>query len=35
VELDGALINVQLAEIDPSQRMADVNRNDNRLEIKW
>jgi hypothetical protein len=35
VELEGQLINVQLAEIDPSQRMADVNRNDNRLEISW
>lgn len=34
-EVDGNLINVQLAEIDPSQRMADINRNDNRLEIKW
>lgn len=35
VEVEGSLINVQLAEIDPSQRMADINRNDNRLEIKW
>jgi len=24
-----------IAEIDPSQRMADVNRRDNKLEIKW
>jgi hypothetical protein len=35
VEVDANLVNLRLAEIDPSGRMADVDRRDNRLEIKW
>ncbi len=35
VAIDGILVNVKAAEIDPSQRMADVNRNNNKLEIQW
>jgi hypothetical protein len=35
VEIDANLVNLRLAEIDPSGRMADVDRRDNRLEITW
>jgi hypothetical protein len=35
VELDGSLLNLKLVEIDPTGRMADVERKDNKLEIQW
>ena len=35
VETSRKLSDVVLAEIDPSHRMADINRKDNRLELKW
>ena len=35
VETSRKLSDVTIAEIDPSHRMADINRKDNRLEIKW
>ncbi|HLO79912.1 MAG TPA: M1 family metallopeptidase [Chitinophagaceae bacterium] len=35
VEVDANLVNLRLVEIDPSGRMADVDRRDNRLEIAW
>jgi hypothetical protein len=35
VEFDRRLTDLTLAEIDPSQRMADVNRRNNKLELKW
>jgi hypothetical protein len=30
-----ALIDITSVEIDPSQRMADINRKNNKLDIKW
>jgi hypothetical protein len=33
--VDANLINLRSAEIDPSGRMADVEKKDNRLEITW
>lgn len=35
VDIPGKLINIKSIEIDPSQRMADVNRGNNRLELNW
>lgn len=35
IETRHKLSEITLAEIDPSKRMADVNRKDNRLELKW
>ncbi|HTN07462.1 M1 family metallopeptidase [Agriterribacter sp.] len=34
-EVDQRLMNVQSIEIDPTWRMADVNRKNNKLELKW
>lgn len=34
-EVDKRLMNVQSIEIDPTWRMADVNRKNNKLELKW
>jgi len=35
VETDRRLTDIVVAEIDPSQRMADIDRRNNRLELKW
>jgi len=35
IETGRKLADITIAEIDPSHRMADVNRKDNKLEIKW
>lgn len=35
IEFDKPLRELSVAEIDPSQRMADVDRKNNRLELKW
>jgi hypothetical protein len=35
VETDRRLTDITIAEIDPSQRMADIDRRNNRLELKW
>lgn len=35
LEVDQRLMNVQSIEIDPTWRMADVNRRNNKLELKW
>jgi aminopeptidase N len=35
IETNRRLTDLVKAEIDPSQRMADINRRDNKLEIKW
>ena len=35
IETSRRLTDLVTAEIDPSQRMADVNRRDNKLEVKW
>ena len=35
VETDRRLTDIMVAEIDPSQRMADIDRRNNRLELKW
>jgi hypothetical protein len=35
VETDRKLTDITVAEIDPSQRMADIDRRNNRLELKW
>jgi len=35
IETTRKLADIVVAEIDPSKRMADVNRKDNKLEIKW
>jgi hypothetical protein len=35
VELDANLVNLRTVEIDPSMRMADEDRRNNRLEITW
>ncbi|HZK65644.1 MAG TPA: M1 family peptidase, partial [Puia sp.] len=34
-DISHRLTDLQIIEIDPSQRMADVNRSNNRLELKW
>jgi hypothetical protein len=35
LDIDHRLTDLTLVEIDPSHRMADVNRLNNRLELKW
>ncbi|MGH2553626.1 MAG: M1 family peptidase, partial [Chitinophagaceae bacterium] len=35
IETEKRLIDFTIVEIDPSQRMADVDRKNNRLELKW
>jgi hypothetical protein len=35
IEFDKRLTELITAEIDPSQRMADVDRKNNKLELKW
>jgi hypothetical protein len=35
IEFDKPLRELSVAEIDPSQRMADVDRKNNKLELKW
>ena len=35
IETNRKLADIVIAEIDPSHRMADTNRKDNKLEIKW
>jgi hypothetical protein len=35
LEVDDNLVNLRVVEIDPSGRMADVDRKDNKLEITW
>jgi hypothetical protein len=35
LEVDGKLNELKLIEIDPSQRMADVDRSNNKLELNW
>jgi Peptidase family M1 domain len=35
IETAKKLAEITIAEIDPSHRMADINRKDNKLEIKW
>jgi len=34
-ELNHRLTDVKVLDIDPSERMADVDRKNNRLELKW
>jgi hypothetical protein len=34
-EINHKLTDLKIIEIDPSHRMADVNRNNNRIELKW
>lgn len=35
VETDRRLTDIVISEIDPSQRLADIDRRNNRLELKW
>jgi len=35
VDIPGKLIDIKKAEIDPSKRMADINRSNNVLELNW
>lgn len=35
IETDKKLMNIRVAEIDPSQRMADVERRNNKIELKY
>ena len=35
IQTDRKLTDITVAEIDPSQRMADIDRRNNRLELKW
>ena len=35
IEFDKRLSELSAVEIDPSQRMADVDRRNNKLELKW
>jgi hypothetical protein len=35
LEVDGKLNELKFIEIDPSQRMADVDRSNNKLELNW
>lgn len=35
LEIDGKLSDLKIIEIDPSQRMADVDRSNNKLELMW
>ena len=34
-EVESSLMNIRSIEIDPSWRMADINRSNNKLELKW
>ena len=34
-EVNRRLIDLKIIEIDPSQRMADINRTNNKLELNW
>jgi len=35
IETDRRLTDITIAEIDPSQRLADIDRRNNKLELKW
>jgi len=35
VETDKKLTDITTVDIDPSQRMADIDRRNNKLELKW
>jgi hypothetical protein len=35
IETDRKLTHITIAEIDPSQRLADIDRRNNRLELRW
>ncbi|HMG68391.1 MAG TPA: hypothetical protein VK588_11925, partial [Chitinophagaceae bacterium] len=35
IQTDRKLTDIKIVEIDPSLRMADVERKNNRLELKW
>lgn len=35
VETDKRITDMTVVEIDPTQRMADINRNNNKIELKW
>ena len=35
IQTNRPLTDITVAEIDPSQRMADIDRKNNRLELKW
>jgi hypothetical protein len=35
IETNHKLTDISIAEIDPSQRMADIDRKNNRIELKW
>ena len=35
IETDKKLTDIVTAEIDPSQRLADIERKNNKLELKW
>jgi len=35
IETDRKLTDITTVEIDPSQRMADIERKNNKLELKW
>jgi hypothetical protein len=35
IQTDRKLTDIVVAEIDPSLRMADIDRKNNRLELKW
>jgi hypothetical protein len=35
VETDKRLTDIVIAEIDPSQRLADLDRRNNKIELKW
>ena len=35
VEMKRSLTDIKIAEIDPSKRMADVDRKNNKLELTW
>jgi len=35
VELEGSLLNIKTVEIDPSMRLADIDRRNNKLELTW
>jgi hypothetical protein len=34
-DIDHRLTDLKIIDIDPSHRMADINRLNNRLELKW
>ena len=35
IEVQGKLTDIKKVEIDPSKRLADINRNNNVLELNW